>query len=89
MQGMRVDYCRTAHSSECYAYRFETERQRVAIVTDHEAGLEGNDRIVEFVKGVDVLVHDAQFTAERLATRQGFGHSSIEQACSMLLCPKP
>jgi ribonuclease BN (tRNA processing enzyme) len=80
LQGIQVEFCRTTHSSECYAYRFEADGQTIAIVTDHEAGLEGNDKVVEFVKGVDVLVHDAQFTAERLATRQGFGHSSIEQA---------
>ena len=44
------------------------------------AQLEEEGAIIDFVSGVDLLVHDAQFTAERLATRQGFGHSSIEQA---------
>jgi phosphoribosyl 1,2-cyclic phosphodiesterase len=80
LQGARVTFKRTTHSSECYAYRLETATQSLAVVTDHEAGLDGNEALIEFFRGVDVLVHDAQFTAERLATRQGFGHSSIEQA---------
>ena len=80
LRGAKVEFCRTTHSAECYAYRLENGTQSIAVVSPHESGLAGNDRILDFVKGVDVLVHDAQFTAERLATRKGFGHSSIEGA---------
>ena len=82
LRGATIDFHRTAHSSECYAYRLTTDKHTVAVVTDHEAGEDEDGAIIDFIAGVDILVHDAQFTAERLATRQGFGHSSIEQAIS-------
>jgi len=31
-------------------------------------------------EGVDLLIHDAQYTAEEYKTRAGFGHSTIRQA---------
>jgi len=35
---------------------------------------------VELARGADLLVHDAQFTAEELKNRRGWGHSSFDQA---------
>ncbi len=37
-------------------------------------------RMVELARGADLLVHDAQFTAEELQKRRGWGHSSYDQA---------
>jgi len=31
-------------------------------------------------RGADLLVHDAQYTAEELETHRGWGHSSFDQA---------
>jgi ribonuclease BN (tRNA processing enzyme) len=35
---------------------------------------------VELARGADLLVHDAQYTAEELQKRRGWGHSSFDQA---------
>jgi ribonuclease BN (tRNA processing enzyme) len=35
---------------------------------------------VELARGADLLVHDAQYTAEELKKRRGWGHSSFDQA---------
>jgi len=37
-------------------------------------------QLVELARGADLLVHDAQYTAEELPTRRGWGHSSYDQA---------
>ena len=34
----------------------------------------------ELAPGADLLVHDAQYTAEELQKRRGWGHSSFDQA---------
>ncbi|MCF8261693.1 MAG: MBL fold metallo-hydrolase [Melioribacteraceae bacterium] len=48
---------------------------------EHEDGIDQN--VVEFCKGADLLVHDAQFTPEELKSKHGWGHSSYAQACDV------
>lgn len=35
------------------------------------------------MSGVDVLIHDAMYTATEEESHQGWGHSSIPQACEL------
>jgi Beta-lactamase superfamily domain len=37
-------------------------------------------KVTELAQGADWLVHDAQYTAEELQKRRGWGHSSFDQA---------
>jgi phosphoribosyl 1,2-cyclic phosphodiesterase len=62
-------------------YRVDLDGRSVAIATDHEAGVEAIDRsLVEWARGVDVLLHDAQYTAEDYEAHRGWGHSTWERA---------
>ena len=36
--------------------------------------------MIDFAKGADVLIHEAQYTPEELPKYRGWGHSSWEQA---------
>ncbi len=38
----------------------------------------GDRRLIEFVRGVDLLIQDAQYTPEEYQTRRGWGHSSTD-----------
>jgi phosphoribosyl 1,2-cyclic phosphodiesterase len=38
----------------------------------------GDRRLIEFVRGVDLLIQDAQYTPEEYPTRRGWGHSSTD-----------
>ena len=38
----------------------------------------GDRRLIEFVRGVDLLIQDAQYTPEEYVDRQGWGHSSTD-----------
>jgi phosphoribosyl 1,2-cyclic phosphodiesterase len=38
----------------------------------------GDRRLIEFVRGVDLLIQDAQYTPEEYAQRRGWGHGSTE-----------
>lgn len=71
------------------AYRLEADGVSMAYACDHEphekgaadgsAPLRGEDRAhAEFFSGVDLLIHDAQFTAEEYPDRTGWGHSPAE-----------
>src|SRR5262249_59730392 len=47
---------------------------------DGEHGEQIDPQLVESARGADLLVHDAQYTAEELQKRRGWGHSSFDQA---------
>ena len=40
---------------------------------------------VEFCRDADVLFHDAEYNNEEYSKRQGWGHSTIEQAVDLAL----
>ena len=52
----------------------------LVICTDLEHGDQIDASVVAFAQGADLLVHEAQYTTEELATHRGWGHSSYEQA---------
>ena len=56
-------------------YRIEYQGKSVGIATDYELG-DDREKVVEFFKGVDLLVHDAQYTPEEYEEKRGYGHST-------------
>src|SRR5437588_143144 len=78
------------HTAVCMGYRVEVDGVSMAYVTDHEPyseledGLrrgsihDGDRRLIEFVRGVDLLIQDAQYTSEEYAARRGWGHGSTD-----------
>ena len=66
------------------AYRFEEDGMSCAYVTDNELEPPGNihttyDDWVDFLQGVDILIHDAQYTEDDMPHKHGWGHSLISQ----------
>lgn len=63
----------------------------LAYVTDNELGPGGHyaepaswrKDFVEFLRGVDVLVHDAMYTPAELESHRGWGHSTYEEAVTL------
>lgn len=68
------------HPGGSFGYRLEEKDKRLVFCTDIEHGNAVLPEIVEFCKGADVLVHEAQYTSEELELHRGWGHSSYEQA---------
>ena len=68
------------HPGGAYSFRLDGYGRSLAIVTDYEHGETVNEDLVEFVRGVDLLVHEAQYTDTELPERRGWGHSSYGQA---------
>ena len=76
------------HVDPTVGYRIESDRGTLAYLPDHEPALGIPDFPLsadwtsgyELAAGVDLLLHDAQYTTEEYAERVGFGHSSLAQA---------
>jgi phosphoribosyl 1,2-cyclic phosphodiesterase len=76
------------HTAVCLGYRVEADGVSLAYITDHEpygplnddnGFVHGGDRrLVEFVRGVDLLIQDAQYTPEEYVERRGWGHGSAD-----------
>jgi ribonuclease BN (tRNA processing enzyme)/DNA-binding response OmpR family regulator len=77
------------HPALTLGYRLEADGVAVVYACDHEphsrmlaAGhgeITGQDlRHAEFVNRADLLIHDAQFTAEEYPAKIGWGHSTVE-----------
>jgi phosphoribosyl 1,2-cyclic phosphodiesterase len=78
------------HTAVCMGYRVEADGVSVAYVTDHEPygvtddGLRGgyvhggDRRLIAFVRGVDLLIQDAQYTPEEYNEHRGWGHGSAD-----------
>jgi ribonuclease BN (tRNA processing enzyme)/GAF domain-containing protein len=85
------------HSALTLGYRLEADCATVVYATDHEPhplerGVDGyqatggeDDRHAEFVANADLLIHDAQFTAEEYPAKRGWGHSTIEYVVDVAL----
>jgi phosphoribosyl 1,2-cyclic phosphodiesterase len=76
----KVTSQRHNHPGGAYGFRIERNGKVLVICTDVEHGEEIDPRVVELSRDADLLVHDAQYTAEELRTHRGWGHSSFDQA---------
>ncbi len=68
-------------------YRVEHAGRAVVFATDVEGYVHGDQRLIRFARGADVLIHDAMYTADRYANpntpTQGWGHSTVEIAAEV------
>jgi phosphoribosyl 1,2-cyclic phosphodiesterase len=86
--GIEVAAIRVRHPGHTYGYRISVGGARVAYIPDNELvgssyavdGPEWYDELIAFLKGVDVLYHDAMFTDTEYQSRIGWGHSTFAQA---------
>jgi len=82
---------RMRHPSVTLGYRIDDGPVSVAYLPDNElvGGEYGPDRaawyagLVDFLSGVDVLVHDAMYTDEEYGEHNGWGHSTMRQAIEL------
>ena len=71
------------HVGPTLGYRVEHDSGSVAFLSDHQAppGLDTvADGVLELCAGVDLLVHDAQYTPSELRAKPDWGHSSVDYA---------
>lgn len=80
--GVRVTTERLNHPQGCLGYRLDTSAGSVVYATDNEPdGGEYDTKLRTLAHGADVLIYDAQYSPEQLAsTRRGWGHSSWLEA---------
>jgi len=69
------------HPNLCLGYRITYKGKSIATVYDHEqySSDAENEKVRQFIKGADIVIHDAQYTQEEYASHKGWGHCSYDQ----------
>jgi len=82
------------HTAPTIAYRISCDGATVAYVTDHEPFWNspgpafqhpGDQRHIQFLRGADLVIHDAQYTSEEYRTKLGWGHSPADYATDVTI----
>ena len=82
------------HPALTLAFRIEVDGASIAYACDHEphsrelamgeGPIEGEDLAhAEFMDGVDLIIHDAQYLTHEYPAKQGWGHSTVDYAVSI------
>ncbi len=93
--GYQVSAMAVRHPGGCLGYRFRENPGDAGIVyvSDNELGPGGRydvpadwrERIVQWMRGANVLVHDATYTTEEYERHRGWGHSTYREAVELAL----
>lgn len=88
--GIQVTAMRMRHTSHTVGYRVEAPGSTVVFIPDnellggaHPAEPGWMEKLLEFVSGADLLLHDAMFTEDEYRSREGWGHSTFGQALDL------
>lgn len=88
-EALVVSTCKsTAHPlNGVMLYRIQYQSKSVVYATDIEEQEGGYPEVVDFARGADLLIHDAQYLSEeyssRTKARKGWGHSTVEMAVAV------
>ncbi|MBI1736030.1 MAG: diguanylate cyclase, partial [Candidatus Rokubacteria bacterium] len=82
------------HTAPTIAYRLTNANSTIVYVTDHEPYWNpggprfdhpGDQRHIAFLKGANLVIHDAQYSDTEYESRIGWGHSPIRYATDIAL----
>jgi phosphoribosyl 1,2-cyclic phosphodiesterase len=72
------------HVGATVGYRLEWNGIAIAYISDHQQPFDGGYRVtdgaLDLVRGVDLLIHDSQYTQDEFALKYNWGHCTVEYA---------
>jgi CheY-like chemotaxis protein len=102
---MTISWEYTLHPSPTVGYKVQIKDRKLAFIPDNEflkGYLDAPDavtrdheivavhrKLIDFLTGVDVLIHEAQYTSEEYVKKVGWGHTSLSNACALVRLTTP
>jgi phosphoribosyl 1,2-cyclic phosphodiesterase len=84
LDGAKVRVRQVPHIGPTSGYRVEMGGASVAYLSDHQMPVDGkhsvSDDVLELCDGVDLLIHDAQFTVAEFPAKADWGHCTVDFA---------
>ena len=82
----QISALRANHPGVCVGYRLITPEGKIAFFPDTEPRQGGDDReMIEFVRGVDVLILDSQYDSAEYQSHTGWGHGCVADSVRLAL----
>jgi phosphoribosyl 1,2-cyclic phosphodiesterase len=85
-EGYDIEFMHANHTVETAIYKIYVGGKQIVFCPDNELNPRDDDadtdfynRLREFFRDVDVLIHDGQYDLESYKDRQGWGHSAWEE----------
>lgn len=82
--GVRVMSRLVPHVGPTLGYRIEWNGFSIAYISDHQQPYDGSLRAsegaLELARGVDLLIHDSQYTQDEFALKHNWGHCTVDYA---------
>jgi phosphoribosyl 1,2-cyclic phosphodiesterase len=83
---IRVKAMRANHPGVCVGYKLFTPHGTFAYFPDNESRAGGPDRdMIEFLRGVDVLILDSQYDSAEYKQHAGWGHGCVDDSVELAL----
>jgi phosphoribosyl 1,2-cyclic phosphodiesterase len=85
---VRVQACFASHPGKCVGYRLFTSGGSIAFFPDNELPRQdasGHRKIIDFLRGTDVLIMDTQFDTEEYQQHTGWGHGCLDDVVALAL----
>jgi phosphoribosyl 1,2-cyclic phosphodiesterase len=82
--GGAVAYRFTSRGSNARSFVYVSDNELAPHDTYHSPR-DWRDRLVDFIRGANVLVHDATYTKDEYADHRGWGHSTYDEAVDLAL----
>jgi len=92
--GAVVTLVRANHTTETVGFKIQHGGKSVVYMPDNEIarckekGTTPYEDFVRFCDGVDLLIHDSQYTSANYARFKGFGHSTFEESLQLAIDAK-
>lgn len=84
MGPITIDFHRTNHPGQTLCFKIKTPKQTIAYVTDNEIDLATQNDLIKFLKEVDLLIHEAQYSSEEYENKTGWGHSPLDKVIALV-----
>jgi len=84
---VRVTVAEVPHTGPTVGFRLDWRGRSIAYIPDHQQPRDGSgsvpDGVATLARGVDLLIHDAQYTDAEFAERSHWGHSTFGYAVTV------
>jgi phosphoribosyl 1,2-cyclic phosphodiesterase len=87
--------CELNHPGGCTGFRIQAGGASIAYLPDHEPyrngnasrsdAVDGHRALVEFIRDVDLLILDTQYTTQEYPGRIGWGHGCLDQSVALAM----
>ena len=88
---VRVQAIVVNHPGKCSGYRLFTSQGSIAFFPDNEVPPQGTSRsrkMIDFLRGTDLLIMDTQFDAGEYRQHAGWGHGCLDDVVALALQAK-